>query len=79
MGGRDRGAYAKLPAIAWAMTVPLYAAGLTSGSPTLSWFLFLIPNGLNILWLGPVTTAVQHLVPPPMRRTLHGRSVQAVV
>jgi hypothetical protein len=36
---------------------------------TLAWFLFLIPNGLNILWLGPVTTAVQHLVPPHMRAT----------
>ena len=69
MGGRDRGVYAKLPAVAWAITVPLYAAGLMSGSPALSWFLFLIPNGLNILWLGPVTTAVQHLVPPPMRAT----------
>lgn len=69
LGAKDRGIYAKLPAIAWLVTVPLFAAGLTSGSPTLSWFLFLIPHGLNILWLGPVTTAVQHLVPPPMRAT----------
>ncbi len=69
LGAKDRGVYAKLPAIAWLITVPLFAAGLTSGSPTLSWFLFLIPHGLNILWLGPVTTAVQHLVPPPMRAT----------
>ena len=69
LGATDRGIYAKLPAIAWLITVPLFAAGLTSGSPTLSWFLFLIPHGLNILWLGPVTTAVQHLVPPPMRAT----------
>ncbi len=69
LGAKDRGVYAKLPAIAWLITVPLFAAGLTSGSPTLSWFLFLIPHGLNILWLGPVTTAVQHLVPAPMRAT----------
>ena len=69
LGAKDRGIYARLPAIAWLVTVPLFAAGLTSGSPTLSWFLFLIPHGLNILWLGPVTTAVQHLVPPPMRAT----------
>lgn len=69
LGGRDRGIYAKLPAIAWLVTVPLFAAALMSGSPVLAWFLFLIPNGLNILWLGPVTTAVQHLVPPPMRAT----------
>ena len=29
----------------------------------------LIPNALNILWLGPVITAVQHLVPRRMRAT----------
>lgn len=70
MGARDKGAYAKLPMIAWLVTVPLFAAGLmASGSPVLAWLLLLIPNGLNILWLGPVTTAVQGLVPPPMRAT----------
>ena len=26
----------------------------------MAWPLLLIPNALNILWLGPVTTAVQH-------------------
>jgi hypothetical protein len=35
----------------------------------LAWALLLIPNALNILWLGPVTTAVQHLVPRPLRAT----------
>ena len=69
LGSKDRGVYAKLPAVAWLITVPLFAAGLTSASPTIAWFLFLVPHGLNILWLGPVTTAVQHLVPPPMRAT----------
>ncbi len=69
LGGRDRGNYARLPAIAWLITVPLFGAALMSPSPVLAWFLFLIPNGLNILWLGPVTTAVQHLVPAPMRAT----------
>lgn len=70
LGPADHGWYAKLPAIAWAITAPTFAAGmLFSGSPTLAWFLLLIPNALNILWLGPVTTAVQHLVPPHMRAT----------
>lgn len=70
LGGADKGAYAKLPMIAWLVTVPLFGAGLmASGSPILAWAFFLIPNGLNILWLGPVTTAVQGLVPPPMRAT----------
>lgn len=68
-GQGDRGFYAKLPAIAWLVCVPLFAGGFLSDTPMLAWFLFLIPNGLNILWLGPVTTAVQHLVPPHMRAT----------
>ncbi|UZK70799.1 MFS transporter [Sphingomonas sp. S1-29] len=68
-GSRDRGAYAKLPAVAWLVTVPFFAAALLAPSPVVAWFLFLIPNGLNILWLGPVNTAVQGLVPAHMRAT----------
>ncbi len=69
LGMRDRGWYARLPALAWMMTVPLFAGGLLVDSPTLAWVLFLVPHGLNILWLGPVTTAIQHLVPAEMRAT----------
>ncbi len=69
LGARDRGNYIRLPAIAWLLTAPLYAAGLAVPDPMLAWALLLIPFGLNILWLGPVITAVQHLVPPPMRAT----------
>lgn len=69
LGHRDRGWYAKLPAIAWAITAPTFAAGLMAPSLWLAWPLLLIPNALNILWLGPVITAVQHLVPQRMRST----------
>jgi MFS family permease len=69
LGAADRGWYAKLPAIAWAITAPTFAAGLLSSDYTLAWLLLLIPNALNILWLGPVITAVQHLVPHRMRAT----------
>jgi hypothetical protein len=47
----------------------MFAIGLMSPDPWLAWPLLLIPNALNILWLGPVATAVQHLVPQPMRST----------
>ena len=68
LGPADRGWYARLPAIAWAVTAPTFAAGmLLVGSPALAWVLLLVPNALNILWLGPVITAVQHLVPAHMR------------
>jgi predicted MFS family arabinose efflux permease len=69
LGGADRGWYAKLPAIAWLITAPTFAAGLLVPNLWLAWPLLLIPNGLCILWLGPIVTAVQHLVPQPMRST----------
>ncbi|MFL6753487.1 MAG: spinster family MFS transporter [Sphingomicrobium sp.] len=69
LGAMDRGWYAKLPAIAWLITAPTFVAGFFAPSLWLAWPLLLIPNALNILWLGPVTTAVQHLVPQPMRAT----------
>jgi MFS family permease len=69
LGAVDRGWYAKLPAIAWLVTAPTFAAGLMAPSLWLAWPLLLIPNALNILWLGPVITAVQHLVPQRMRAT----------
>ncbi|MEN3972618.1 MFS transporter [Sphingomicrobium sp. XHP0235] len=72
LGQRDKAWYAKLPAIAWLITAPLYALGLLSENLTLIWCLLLIPNALNILWLGPVTTAIQHIVAQPLRATASG-------
>jgi MFS family permease len=72
LGKGDRAWYARLPAIAWLITAPLFALGLLTPDPWLAWPLLLIPNGLNILWLGPVTTAVQHMVPQHMRATASG-------
>jgi MFS family permease len=69
LGALDKGWYARLPAIAWLTTAPTFAAGLMVPSLWLAWPLLLIPNALNILWLGPVITAVQHLVPRRMRST----------
>ena len=69
LGQADKRWYARLPAYAWLITAPMFALGLMSTNPLMAWLLLLIPNALNILWLGPVTTAVQHLVPRPMRST----------
>ncbi|HEX8842553.1 MAG TPA: MFS transporter [Sphingomicrobium sp.] len=69
LGHADRGWYAKLPAIAWLITAPTFAIGLLAPNLVLAWLFLLIPNALNILWLGPVVTAVQHLVPQRMRST----------
>ena len=69
LGQADRRWYARLPMIAWIITAPLFALGLMSPSAGLAWAFLLIPNALNILWLGPITTAVQHLVPRDVRAT----------
>ena len=69
LGRADRGWYARLPAIAWLITAPAFALGLLVPSLWLAWPLLLLGNALTILWLGPVATAVQHLVPRPMRAT----------
>ena len=69
LGTGDKRWYAWLPAIAWLITAPMFAIGLSVNSLIVAWPLLLIPNALNILWLGPVTTAVQHLVPRHMRAT----------
>ena len=69
LGALDRGWYARLAAIAWLITAPTFAAGLLAPNLWIAWPLLLIPNALNVLWLGPVITAVQHLVPRHMRAT----------
>lgn len=69
LGRGDRAWYARLPAIAWLITAPAWALGLLAPNLWIAWPLLLIGNALNILWLGPITTAVQHLVPRPMRST----------
>src|SRR6476646_1228123 len=69
LGRGDRRWYAWLPAIAWLIKAPTFVAGFFAPNLGLAWILLLIPNGLNILWLGPIVTAVQHLVPARMRAT----------
>jgi len=69
LGSADRAWYARLPAIAWLVSVPAWGIGLFAPSLWVCWPLLLVGNAVNILWLAPVTTAVQHLVPRPMRAT----------
>lgn len=81
---KGKGAYPMVPAIAFLISAPCFILAMNSawlieqfapggGSPALSltiaFLIFLIPTGLNLAWLGPVTAAVQHMVPAPMRST----------
>ena len=69
MGKRDRKWYALAPAICYVLGTPLFIAGVLSGTWMAAFALFVIPQALVYVWLGPVLTAVQHLVPGRMRAT----------
>jgi predicted MFS family arabinose efflux permease len=69
LGKNNKAAYGLVPAAAFLLAVPLFAAGIMSGSATAAFILFLIPQALAYFWLGPVLSAVQHLVPADSRAT----------
>jgi MFS family permease len=62
-------AYVLVPAVAFLIALPCFFLAVQSTNMTVAFVLFLIPTGLNLAWLGPVVTAVQHLVPPSQRTT----------
>lgn len=69
LGAGDKAAYARVPAVAFVIAVPLFAGGVLSGSVAAAFLFFLVPQALAFVWLGPVISAVQHLVTPERRAT----------
>jgi MFS family permease len=68
-GAGRKAFYALIPAAAFVTTVPFYVAGVLSTTLWVSFMVLLVPTALGLVWLGPVLTAVQHLVPASMRAT----------
>jgi predicted MFS family arabinose efflux permease len=68
-GARHKAAYALIPAVAFLATIPFYVAGVLSTNLWVCIAVLLIPTALGLAWLGPILTAVQHLVPAHMRST----------
>ena len=62
-------AYLLIPAAAFLIALPCFVLAVQAKALWLAFLLFLIPTGLNLVWLGPVITAVQHLVPATQRST----------
>ncbi|HVI30641.1 MFS transporter [Phenylobacterium sp.] len=62
-------AYLLVPAVAFLIALPCFFLAVQATSLPIAFVLFLIPTGLNLVWLGPVITAVQHLVPAAQRST----------
>jgi MFS family permease len=66
-GLRNPRVYALLPAIAFLSIFPCYAIGTSLSMGKWAFLFFLIPSALQLVWLGPVITAIQQLVPATMR------------
>ncbi len=70
LGQKSKRAYALIPAGAFLIAAPLYALGVMAKTPQAAFCLFLIPQALGLVWLGPVLTAVQHLSPANSRSVM---------
>jgi MFS family permease len=68
-GASRRSAYVLVPAIAFIATVPFYVVAILSTNLIATFFAMLIPTALGLAWLGPVLSAIQHVVPANMRAT----------
>ncbi|AKQ41485.1 major facilitator family transporter [Aurantiacibacter atlanticus] len=69
LGSQDRAYYSWVPGLAYFLGAPLFAAGISSDNAQFAFLLFLLPQALAYVWLGPVLTAIQHLVVPSARAT----------
>jgi len=61
--------YITIPAIAFISTVPFYIIAILSKSMLVTFTVLLVPTALGLVWIGPVISVIQHLVPPNMRAT----------
>ena len=68
-GQKNPKAYALGPAVCFLVALPCFLLAMNTTSLTWAFVIFLVPTGLNLAWLGPVITAVQHVVPANMRTT----------
>src|SRR5918995_340557 len=69
IGSTRPGGYALIPAICFIITAPTFALGLFAPNLWTAWLLFTVGQMLALAWLGPVITAIQHIVLPTMRAT----------
>ena len=69
LGSKDPSRYPLIPAGAFLLALPCFFFAISAPSLAVAFVLFLIPQGLNLAWLGPVIASVQHLVPARMRST----------
>ena len=69
LGPARPGAYALIPACCFLVTAPAFALGLFAPNLWVAWLLFTLGQMTALAWLGPVISAVQHIVQPAIRAT----------
>ncbi|TFI59827.1 MFS transporter [Sphingomonas parva] len=69
IGPANPGRYALIPAVCFLIAAPAFALGLFAPNMIVAWLLFTLGQMLALAWLGPVISAVQHIVPANMRST----------
>lgn len=69
LGHGDKAGYARVAAVAYALSAVLLALAFTSSSALGFFLMVAIPGALISVWIAPVITAVQHLVPASDRAT----------
>ncbi|MEO7186962.1 MAG: MFS transporter [Sphingomicrobium sp.] len=68
-GPQRPGIYALIPAACFLIAIPLFAIGLFAESLVAAWIVFALAQMLTLAWLGPVVSAIQQIVEPPLRAT----------
>lgn len=68
-GARNKANFARVPAVAFLLSLPFFAAGVNVDNWALMFVLFAVPQAFALVWLGPTLSAIQHLVAPNMRAT----------
>lgn len=69
LGGKNRAAYALVPAVAFLIGFPFLLAGVSLSNLTVVFLILLVPQAMSVLWTGPSVAAVQQLAPASMRAT----------
>ncbi|PSJ38957.1 spinster family MFS transporter [Allosphingosinicella deserti] len=69
VGPAHPGRYALIPATCFLIAAPAFALGLFAPNLWSAWLLFALGQMLALAWLGPVISAIQHIVPANMRST----------
>jgi MFS family permease len=68
-GHARKAQFARIPAYAFLATLPFYVLAMLSPTLVVALLVLLVPVALGLAWLGPVISAIQHLVRPDMRST----------